>query len=111
MSSKLRTELILAVIVLVICSLSVFFVNSTFVHEEEKQVVPAEKTVDLQAQNDYVEVEAEVIGIDPVAEQVTLRVRFIPHGRFDSGDGLLAVPVQIDFSDLTGSSITFEAGM
>ncbi len=47
--------------------------------------------------------------VDPISNRLTIELSFVPHGRFDTGDGLLAMPLEIDVSDVNGNPILFSA--
>jgi hypothetical protein len=92
--------------ILLICLIAVFSVDRLFLKEaayQQAEIVATEHT------SDYIEVDAHVIRVDPVDEQLTFRLDFIPHGRFDAGDGLLAVPLEVSVSSIGAEQLSFEA--
>jgi len=92
--------------ILLICIVAVFSVDYLFMNEsgdQQAEIVATEHEVD------YIEVDAHVIHVDPVNEQLTFRLDFIPHGRFDAGDGLLAVPLEVSVSSIGAEQLHFES--
>jgi hypothetical protein len=51
---------------------------------------------------DRVTIAALIVEIDAVRGRASVVPGFMPHGRFDAGDRLLAVPVEVDVSDVGG---------
>jgi hypothetical protein len=94
------------ILILLICGIAVFAVDVLFLKEvgdQQAEIIATNHEVD------YIEVDANVILVDPITEHLTFRLDFIPHGRFDAGDGLLAVPVEVSVSSIDGDQIQFEA--
>jgi len=110
MKIRTRLEIILPILVLGLCAMTVFFVTYSFNHEEGNKQAEIIHTQDAQSNNDYVEVQAEVLSVDPLNALMLLRLGFTPHGRFVYDDELLSTPLQITVSDLSGTEILFEAG-
>lgn len=92
---------------LLVCAATVIGVDALFVTEEGDR--SAEVSATEHGAN-YIEVNAQVINVDPVNAHLTLRLSFIPHGRFDRGEGLLAMPLELDVSSIGAELIHFEAG-
>ncbi len=92
---------------LLLCASAVVFVDTLFVTEEGNG---GQEITASEHDADYIEVNARLIGVDPIKENMTFRLDFVPHGGFDSGDGLLAVPLEAHMSSIGGESIQFEAG-
>src|ERR1051326_3436181 len=93
-----RLQLLIAMLIMVICVVLVIFVNKSFVREK---ILGENETVREQADQfskGYLEITAEVIQVDPVANRLTLELNFTPHGRLDAGDGVLKVPLEINVS-------------
>jgi hypothetical protein len=94
------------ILILLICGIAVFAVDVLFLKEVGDQQA---EVIATEHEADYIEVDADVILVDPITEHLTFRLDFIPHGRFDAGDGLLAVPVEVSVSSIDGDQIQFEA--
>lgn len=92
---------------LLLCASAVVFVDTLFVTEEGDGSAEITAT---EHDADYIEVNARLINVNPINEHLTFRLDFVPHGRFDGGDGLLAVPVEVYMSSIGAESIHFEAG-
>jgi hypothetical protein len=45
---------------------------------------------------DRVTIAARIVEIDAVRGRASVVLEFTPHGRFDAGDGLLAVPLEVE---------------
>jgi Domain of unknown function (DUF4436) len=112
MQNNLRLQIFIILLVLVICVLSVTFVNRTFVREETIHPMEIAREQADRFSEGYLEVRAEVIRVDPVANRLFLELSFLPHGRLEAGKdtGVLATPLEVDISDVNGDPISFMAG-
>jgi uncharacterized protein DUF4436 len=110
MKNNQRLQLFIVFLVIVICVLAVTFVNRTFVREEAAQKMEVAKEQAERFGEGYLEVNAEVIRVDPIAGRMILELNFIPHGRLDAGGGVLTSSLEVDISDVNGDPITFMAG-
>ncbi len=110
MQNNQRLQWFMVFLVIVICVISVTFVNQTFVREETALKLDIAKEQAERFGAGYLEINAEVIRVDPVAGRMILELSFIPHGRLDAGGGVLASPLEVDISDINGDPISFMAG-
>jgi len=109
MNIKQRAGIFIPIIVGVLCIISVVFINSAFMREEKgKPDIVGEQTGLFQ--DGYIETKIDVLRIDPVESRLVVELSFSPHGRFDAGGGVLAVPLEVDVSDVNGDPISFLAG-
>ena len=110
MFKKFRKEIILTAVVIMLCCVTVLTVDTVFLTEEGDHEAEVEFVDQEHFGDGYIEVVAHVVLVDPVEEHLALELEFIPHGRFDEGDGLMSVPLEVDVSSLSGEPIFFEAG-
>ncbi len=110
MFKKLKKEILVLLLILMLCCVAVVLVNEVFLHEEGDKAAEVQTTDIAHFDEGYLEVDAHVVLVDPVAEQLTLELEFIPYGRFDEGDSLLAIPLEMDISGLAGETVYFDAG-
>ena len=87
MNKKQRTGIFIPLIV--ICVVSVISVDHLFLREKQKAPDIVGEQSGLSP-TDYIEVQADVLQIDPGINRLTIELTFTPHGRFDAGDGVLA---------------------
>jgi len=92
--------------ILLVCAVAVLSVDYLFMTEEGDRQAEITAT---EHGSDYIEVDAHVIHVDPVNERLTFRLDFIPHGKFDAGDGLLAVPLEVSVSSIGAEQLHFES--
>src|SRR5439155_15261768 len=59
---------------------------------------------------DFISVDTRIVAIDVVRGRMTVDLEFMPHGRFDQEGGRLAVPVEVDVSDIGNDEFRFPAG-
>jgi len=110
MNNSRNMQFLIPLLVLIICAISVIFVNGTFVREKTSQEMEIASEQEDRFGDGYLEVTAEVIRVDPISSRMILELRFILHGRLDAGDGVLAIPLEVDVSDVNGDPISFMAG-
>ena len=110
MFKKFRKEIIITLGVILLCCLTVIAVDTVFLTEEGDKHAEIEFADHEHFADGYIEVDVHVVLVDPVEEHLVLELEFIPYGRFDEGDSLLAVPLEVDVSSLAGEPIYFEAG-
>lgn len=92
--------------ILLVCAVAVLSVDYLFLKESGDQQA---EIITTEHGADYIEVDAHVIHVDPVNAHLTFRLDFIPHGRFDAGDGLLAVPLEVSVSSIGAEQLHFES--
>ncbi|MEZ4707286.1 MAG: DUF4436 family protein [Caldilineaceae bacterium] len=105
-----RIEIILTIIIFSLCGVTAFVVNYAFVHEEGDHEAVVQIVEQDHFADGYIEIDIHVVTVEPVDEFMTLDLEFHPHGRFDGGDGLLAIPLEVDVSSRHAEPILFEAG-
>ena len=101
--------IVVPLLALALLSVSVFLVNRVFVQERMGEP----EMVDEQAalfEAGYIEIKTEIVGIDPITSRMLVELTPIPHGRFSVGDDVLAVPLEIDVTDINGAAVSFRAG-
>ena len=110
MFKKFRKEIILTFAIILLCCITVILVDSVFITEEGDQKAEIELVDEAHFEEGHIKVDVHVVLVDPVEGHLTLELEFTPYGRFDEGDGLLAIPLEVDMSSLSGEPIYFEAG-
>ena len=109
MNENWRIGIFIPIIIAVLCIISVVFINRTFMREEKRKPdIQGEQTDLFQA--GYIEVKTDVLGVNPVTNRLVVELSFTPRKRFDAGGGILAVPLEVDVSDVNGDPISFLAG-
>jgi len=108
--SKFRKEIMLGVVFLLLCGLSAFGVTFMFSHEEGTKSPRTVRSDETAFGAGYIEVNVHVTNIDPVASHLNVELEFVPHGKFDEGDGFLAVPIILMVDSTSESHIEFSAG-
>ena len=103
---KRRVGFLISFIALVICVIAVLFVNRSFVHEETAQKPEVGSEQSAVFKNGYIEVNSDVIGVDPATDRLTVELDFVPHGRFDAGGGALATELEVDVNDISSDNST-----
>ncbi len=110
MFKKFKKEILAIFFVILLCCITVIVVDSFFLREEGDHVAEVEAVDDAHFADGYIEVDAYVGLVDPVNQHMVLELNFIPHGRFDEGDGLLSTPLDVEVSSIAGETISFSAG-
>jgi hypothetical protein len=77
---------------------------------KEKQSAPKVISAVAAETKDYLLIEGYIVTVDPVTGRMELELYFHPRGRFDAGQGLLAVPLEVEVSSIGGEPLMFEAG-
>ena len=93
--------------ILLICAMTVLAVDYFFLTEEGDRQA---EIISTEHGSDYIKVNAHVVHVDPVNAHLTFRLDFMPYGKFDAGDGVLAVPLGASVSSIGAEQIHFEAG-
>ena len=110
MFKKFRKEIIATALIILLCCLAVIAVDAVFMTEEGEKQAEVALTGEDQFEEGYIQINAHVIGVDPINEHLRLELDFIPHGKFDEGDGLLATQLEIDVSSAAHDELIFQAG-
>jgi len=93
-----------------LCGLTAYGVNFIFTHEEGAKTPQIIRTGESNFEQGYIEVNTHVLSIEPVDGHINIEFKFIPHGRFDAGDGFLAQPLRFYADSASFSHLEFPAG-
>lgn len=110
MFKKFRKEIIATALIILLCCLVVVAVDALFITEEGDKHAEITLTGENQFDEGYIQINAHVIGVDPVSEHMLLELDFVPHGKFDEGDGLLSTQLEVDISTAAHDELIFRAG-
>lgn len=110
MFKKFRKEIIATALIILLCCLVVVAVDALFFTEEGDKHAEIVVTDEAHFAEGYIQINAHVIGVDPINEHLLIELDFVPHGRFDEGDGLLSTPLEMDISSIGNGEVSFSAG-
>ena len=107
---RYRKEILGVALFLSFCLTSILVVNILFVRETQHPVADVVTIDEERFAEGYIEVHIRPRFVDLVQEHVTVELDFVPHGRFDEGDGLLSTPVEVIVSSVDHDDLRFPAG-
>ncbi|GAB4547266.1 MAG: hypothetical protein Fur002_23080 [Anaerolineales bacterium] len=107
---KFKKEILYIVFLVLLCGLSAYGVNFIFAHEEGEKTPQTIRFGEGDFYQGYIEINAHVLHIDPVSSRISVEMEFVPHGRFDAGDGFLGEPLLLFTDSVSLARFDFPAG-
>lgn len=110
MTKRYRKEIGGIVLLLSFCLVSIVIVNILFLRETQNPIADSVTVDENRFAEGYIEVHVRPRFVDLEQEYVTVGLEFVPHGRFDGGDGLLSMPVEVIVSSVAHDDLHFQPG-
>ncbi|MBS1794980.1 MAG: DUF4436 family protein [Acidobacteria bacterium] len=97
--------------VFLLLALTLGLVTAANSFQAQPQSSPAKPSTNGPKDGNYIETIGKILSIDPIKGDVSVRLEFIPHGKFEKEDGTLARSLKLDVNSSNGKSeVSFDKG-